>query len=302
MNQELQDYIKKARGSGMNDEQIKQELLKAGWKAQDINPEFGGISALIPTPIAPKVETFSETTEPKNKSKLPTIALIVVIAVLLIAGGVLGYNYLIKPSAPKNVADNNVVNQEDQDTNNETVKLNNEETTSKTTENAATIKDCGTIDMQSVFSNLSLEAPLTGVSTKTAESLRCMDANLANCQQAKSKIIINKTTLFPGTEMNYEIKGKNGKNCLIYGPFGKNEEYQTCEILPTYPTEVKAELTQYSDSSGLVFFSTVMEISTNAAFVPSDFIGSSKPIGPVEYSKIDNAGTFKVKFYNYNCK
>lgn len=36
MNQELIDYIKKAKESGQSDEQIKQALLAAGWEKNDI--------------------------------------------------------------------------------------------------------------------------------------------------------------------------------------------------------------------------------------------------------------------------
>ena len=292
MNQELQDYIKKARETGMNDGQIKQELLKVGWQEKDINSEFGSVFVPMPTPTpkptpiyAPKkVETFSDSIKQENKSKLPIIALIVTIVILLAGIGVFGYIYLIKPSAPKNVVDD----QENQATDNKVVK--------------PTIKDCGTVNMQSIFSNLSSKTPLAGMPSNGAESLRCMDNSLVDCQQAKFKIIISQTALSAETEMIYEIKGKDGQNCLINGPFGKNEEYQTCKILPTYPAEIKAGLTQYSDSNGLVFFSTIMEISTNVTFVPSDFVGSSRPIGPVKYTKTDATGTTTMDFYNYDCK
>ncbi len=74
MNQELQNYIKKTRESGFNDEQIKRELLKVGWKEEDVNQAFN------------------------RKSKLPIIALVAVIAIILVGGGIFGYIYLIKPS------------------------------------------------------------------------------------------------------------------------------------------------------------------------------------------------------------
>ncbi len=48
MNQELQDYIEKTRETGMSDEQIKQELLKVGWKEEDINQEFNNVSVSAP--------------------------------------------------------------------------------------------------------------------------------------------------------------------------------------------------------------------------------------------------------------
>lgn len=67
MNQELQDYIKKTRETGFNDEQIKQELLKVGWKAEDINQEFS---------------------RSKSRSKLFMVIAIAIIAIFLIGSGV----------------------------------------------------------------------------------------------------------------------------------------------------------------------------------------------------------------------
>ncbi|MFH1129159.1 MAG: hypothetical protein V1686_00265 [Patescibacteria group bacterium] len=107
MNQELQDYIKKARVAGMNDGQIKQELLKVGWQEQDINQEFSGVSASLPAPISNSIpqetierEDFSKYVKPEknNKSKI----LISIIVLALIAVGVLGYMFLIKPAISKN--------------------------------------------------------------------------------------------------------------------------------------------------------------------------------------------------------
>ncbi|MBU3922992.1 DUF805 domain-containing protein, partial [Patescibacteria group bacterium] len=40
MNQELENYIKESKNSGFTDEQIKQELKKAGWQENDINQAF----------------------------------------------------------------------------------------------------------------------------------------------------------------------------------------------------------------------------------------------------------------------
>ncbi len=54
MNQQLDDYIKQARAAGMNDEQIKSELLNSGWGKTDINPAFRG-------------ETFATTTNSESE-------------------------------------------------------------------------------------------------------------------------------------------------------------------------------------------------------------------------------------------
>jgi uncharacterized membrane protein YhaH (DUF805 family) len=52
MNQELQDYIKKSKEAGFNDEQIKQELLKTGWREEDINQAFNGAPASNPVSMS----------------------------------------------------------------------------------------------------------------------------------------------------------------------------------------------------------------------------------------------------------
>ena len=83
MNQELQDYIKKAHEAGMTDEQIKQELSKAGWQQADINAEL-----------------------PKSAKKSKKIFLIIGIIVFIIIIGVLGYVFLIKPAQESKTADN----------------------------------------------------------------------------------------------------------------------------------------------------------------------------------------------------
>jgi uncharacterized membrane protein YhaH (DUF805 family) len=47
MNQDVQDNIKKAREAGMSDEQIKQELIKAGWQQNEINQEFNDATPFV---------------------------------------------------------------------------------------------------------------------------------------------------------------------------------------------------------------------------------------------------------------
>jgi len=48
MNQELENYIKESRNSGFTDEQMKQELKKAGWQDEIINQHFG--TGTVPMP------------------------------------------------------------------------------------------------------------------------------------------------------------------------------------------------------------------------------------------------------------
>ena len=54
MNQELNDYIKKARELGQNDEQIKEELLKGGWGVDEVD------SLLKPSSVE-RTETGTKT-------------------------------------------------------------------------------------------------------------------------------------------------------------------------------------------------------------------------------------------------
>lgn len=91
MNQQLQDYIKKSKEAGFSDDQIKQELLKVGWKEEDINQAFINYSVPALTSVPQPVTTK------KSRSKLPIVIAIVVLAAALIGGGILGYKYLVKP-------------------------------------------------------------------------------------------------------------------------------------------------------------------------------------------------------------
>ncbi len=65
MNQELSDYIKKSREAGQSDEQIREGLLAAGWKLEDINEAFGAISNNpVPSPQSPMSPQTTTTSLP----------------------------------------------------------------------------------------------------------------------------------------------------------------------------------------------------------------------------------------------
>lgn len=254
MNQDLQDYIKKARGAGMNDGQIKQELLKAGWQEQDINQEFGGVFVPTPTPSAPKAEAFSETTTQRGKSKLFTIIMVIVIAVVLIGGGVLGYTYLIKPSAPKNVVDNNIVdnnivsNQENQAANNEIARPNNETV-------KPVVKNCGNAQFVSstsadnvngsgVSGSISITTPVPKT-TNDKEALKCFMNAVGNCQKAKISI----SGEDEGSVV-YEVNGKENQNCLAVVtsvPDSKNN--RTCSVSLKVISTIKEEINKSPDTA-----------------------------------------------------
>lgn len=197
---------------------------------------------------------------------------IILIVILLVGGGVLIYKDLTKSPALNNV----VGNQENKN-------INNNETAT------LTVKDCGlteNIDVADMFTS----NPLTNTSNQTKASLKCMDDALINCQLAKIRLAIKGEG-----EGVYEIKGKEGQNCLINGPF---KEYKTCRISPDFITELETAFKQGSDSDRSIFFTMILGIGMNAMFVPSDFDGSSHPIGPIEIVK-DGTTT---EFYNYDCR
>lgn len=113
MNEQLQDYIKKSKEAGFNDDQIRQELLKAGWQEKDINKNF------------------------RKKSNLFSIIIIVLIVVAIGGGAFAAYNYLIKAQPRQNI--NTEINQ------------NNQSTGNSNQQPIAEIKDCNSIDSTRIF-------------------------------------------------------------------------------------------------------------------------------------------------------
>jgi hypothetical protein len=82
MNPQLQDYIKKSREAGFSDEQIREELLKVGWKGEDINE---GLSYIVQPAEATQSSEISKSQKPKKKSgkKILIIGVGILIIVLL---------------------------------------------------------------------------------------------------------------------------------------------------------------------------------------------------------------------------
>jgi hypothetical protein len=97
MDQNLIDYIKQCREQNISDEEIKTNLLGAGWKEEDINEGLKPITPIIPVGLVDNVE-------PKNKSSKKILKFaIIIIGILIIAGAaVAGYSYL-RQSNIKNV-------------------------------------------------------------------------------------------------------------------------------------------------------------------------------------------------------
>ncbi|MBI4066458.1 hypothetical protein HY411_01965 [Candidatus Gottesmanbacteria bacterium] len=87
MNEQLNDYTQKARQSGMTDEQIRGELIKAGWSITEIDSQF-----TLPT-------------KPAHSKKRPLLWIIVACLIIVMAGGgYFAYASFVKtkiPAAPK---------------------------------------------------------------------------------------------------------------------------------------------------------------------------------------------------------
>lgn len=92
MSQNLLDYIKKSKDGAMTEDQIRQELLKAGWQIAEI--EEGLKTGGAASPVAPAVPVV-EDKNTKISSPVKMI-LIVVLALLLIGGSVFGFYALDK--------------------------------------------------------------------------------------------------------------------------------------------------------------------------------------------------------------
>ncbi|MDP3874924.1 MAG: hypothetical protein Q8Q22_00170, partial [bacterium] len=80
-NQELLDFVKLKRGQGINDEEIKKELVASGWPEITVNESLGSLAS----PISPQIET--------KISRFPVViafvaGIIFVAGIYIVAGGV----------------------------------------------------------------------------------------------------------------------------------------------------------------------------------------------------------------------
>jgi len=97
MNQQLIDYIKKCRALVIDDQQIRQDLLEAGWSENDINDSFNSLNISINSSsinnAKPEVGIISDIKPQKNFLKI----VITILAIVLICGlGVGGYFLFIQ--------------------------------------------------------------------------------------------------------------------------------------------------------------------------------------------------------------
>jgi hypothetical protein len=59
INPDIEKYVREARGSGFADGDIKQTLLGAGWKPEEVDAVF-----VQPTPMAPQPQAMMAATAP----------------------------------------------------------------------------------------------------------------------------------------------------------------------------------------------------------------------------------------------
>lgn len=72
MNQQIEDYVKQARISGNNDEQIKQQLLAAGWAEELIFKSLNSVSSsqagIVSNPVSSIPVQGSDSKTKRNKA------------------------------------------------------------------------------------------------------------------------------------------------------------------------------------------------------------------------------------------
>lgn len=91
MNQQIVDYIKQARQSGMSDASIRQQLLTSGWPEAEVSETFNMLSQIPQMPMA--TENFSAQPRKINVKKMITKGILGIFAGLafgLIIGGIIG--------------------------------------------------------------------------------------------------------------------------------------------------------------------------------------------------------------------
>lgn len=240
MNQQLQDYIKKEKEAGFNDEQIKQELLKVGWQEQDINQAF------VDEPIsAPLLTPKSEKIKGKNKSKLFLIIGIVVISVVVVVGVVFAYKYF-KPSADEYIQEEEI---KEQEVNVSRLPVSddakNDQIEDKVIQEPQ-IKDCGRaqfVEKTETSSSSSDEINalfsfIFGVpkTINDKEALKCFDNAFMNCEPSKIE------EEFDEERGIIEIIGEKDSMCVFSMTDLIDPSYSTiCMISKDFLSEYKEE-------------------------------------------------------------
>lgn len=104
VNQQLLDYIKQQLQQGISQEQIRSSLMANGWQEADINEAFSSMnypsSSTPPDNIA--AQQFSTTSQqPARRINKTLLAVISILGILIIGGGVSGYFYYFRETPEK---------------------------------------------------------------------------------------------------------------------------------------------------------------------------------------------------------
>ncbi len=226
VNQQLIDYIKKQQEVGIEDEAIKQALLKAGWEEVDVNEGFDKSQNPQQPPISNQepgdqerssisqeqsgvqdniqAET-NEYSEPTTENQLPAdkkssvwIWLVVLLAVLIIGGLLLGW-YLISSF-------DEVEEDVDQESRQELVE---EEFEDPQSERESSVEE---VEQETLSSE-------EGV-TKECSDYNCLIDAAKNCTQAKATLTQTAFLLFfpvyADVETYMEIVGRDDQGHCVY--------------------------------------------------------------------------------------
>ncbi|MEA3344105.1 MAG: hypothetical protein U9Q16_00245 [Patescibacteria group bacterium] len=197
MDKKLENYIKLSRKTGLNDEQIKKELLesKAGWTEEDINQAFNPNAS----------STNSQTPKPKSFWKYISILGIVVV---LGAVSSFGYYYFYVDSDRNNDEETNENNGTD-------VPV------SKTPGDG--IENCGITEfLAERKDDLLTGSDELAKEANKDETLTCLGNNiLDNCK--KSEAIFRTTDM---GDIKFTIEGGENNICNIKREYGEREQIQ----------------------------------------------------------------------------
>lgn len=195
---ELTNYINQAKAAGMTEQQIKDELIKAGWQQADINETFADAAAPISdSPISAKMSSLK-------------ISVIATIGILLIAGSASAFWYADKKLnwgiiSPKKVTENIIPSATPlQESSLQTLpQESNFASPSPSVTPKSKTEDCGTYDATHAF----IAPPLTD---KDKATLSCFNDAASDCNPS----IIKGAGGIYGSSA-YEILGKNNNDCEI---------------------------------------------------------------------------------------
>ena len=94
INQQLLDYIKQQLQQGASRDNITNDLISQGWQQSDVNEGFSSIENFSSNQASSPQSFSTLPQQPEKNTKKTLLAIISIIGVLAIGGGVFGYFYL----------------------------------------------------------------------------------------------------------------------------------------------------------------------------------------------------------------